>query len=184
MDAEGFAAHGMGNPPAPLFGKAEANLAAFRWGMNCGPGAFAAVCNVGLGEARRHLAGFDRKKYTNPLMMFRALDSLGIDWWKVKPVGWPDYGLVRIQWLGPWTEPGVPVRRRYRHTHWVGTYLGRNDRAIFDINAIGSGGWVNVGNWADILVPWLLEACEPEANGEWRVTHGLEVRLGSKVVPV
>lgn len=28
-------------------------------------------------------------------------------------------GINRVQWEGPWLEPGVPARVAYRHTHWV-----------------------------------------------------------------
>ena len=45
----------------------------------------------------------------------------------------------------------------------------------FDINAMNSGGWIEVNDWAGSLVPWLLSECEPKANGRWHLTHAIEV---------
>lgn len=68
------------------------------WGANCGPVALAEICGVSLNEVRDHLDGFDKKKYTNPQMMYKALDSIGVDWKKAKsPLTWPTYGLIRVQ---------------------------------------------------------------------------------------
>ena len=102
------------------FGFAEIERAAVDWGANCGPAALAAACGLTLDDVRPHLEGFERKRYTNPTMMFGALDSLGVRWRRLKPCAWPDYGLVRVQWHGPWMADGVPRRARYRHSHWIG----------------------------------------------------------------
>ena len=82
-----------------------------------------------------------------------------------------DLGLVRIQWGGRWTNPGVPMRVRYRHTHWVAVGNGE----VFDINAICVGGWMPWDEWQDELVPWLMREGVPGHNGTWWPTHALEV---------
>lgn len=171
--------------PAP-FTPEQANRAVEAWGANCGPGALAAIFNMTLDEVRPHLGDFESKGYTNPTLMFAALDSLGIAKWNCRmaskvlgPVGWPKHGLARIQWEGPWTRPGVPARVAYRHTHWVAArrYEPTDSMAIFDINAIGMGGWIAEKIWSDSLVPWLLKHCEPKADGKWHITHSLEIGL-------
>jgi hypothetical protein len=55
-------------------------------------------------------------------------------------------GINRIQWEGPWLNPGVPARVAYMHTHWVAHF----------------GGWV------------LCTACMPAEwipVGDWRYAH-------------
>ena len=161
----------------PKFSESDARAANADWGMNCGPAALAAIMNMTLEEVGPHIIGFDEKRYTNPTMMNEALRSIGRPWRKIG-ANWPDYGLVRIQWEGPWTQPGVPMVARYRHTHWIGFNRQKNfgNSAVFDINAISNGtGWCSLRDWSDQLVPWIIENVVPKANGAWHVTHALEV---------
>lgn len=170
--------------PHPRFTGAEADQAADVWGMNCGPAALAVMLGLTLQEVRPHLGDFEQKRYTNPTLMFAALDHARAQWKCTRPMigtdaavkGFPRYGLARIQWEGPWTQPGVPMRVRYRHTHWVGTMALACRTAIFDINCLAAAnGWVGFKDWHEKLVPWLLAACEPKANGGWHITHSIEI---------
>lgn len=169
------------------FDEQDLENAAEEWGCNCGPSALAAVAGLTLEEVRPHMDGFDRKRYTNTRMMFAALDSIGANWNKVRVpfVWWPSWGLVRVQWEGPWSEPGQPWYKRQRHSHWVGSWVefpadsgGHLRTWVFDMNAIGLalGGWIGLQEWEDSVVPWLLSQCEPEADGQWSVTHAIRVR--------
>jgi len=161
----------------PKFNLADAQKAGDTWGANCGPGALAAITLRTLDEVHPHLDGFDQKHYTNPKMMYAALKSLGVEYRDVE--GWPEWGLLRVQWEGPWMNPGVPLRARYRHTHWVGCQ--RIDRItfcglfIFDINAMCVAGWLPFEEWDQQLVPWLCKQCEPKWNGKYSITHSIEV---------
>ena len=157
------------------------------WGCNCGPSALAAVTGRTLDDIRPLMGDFEKKRYTNPTLMIESLRRTGRAFWKIE--GIPTHGLLRIQWEGPWTEPGVPIRARYRHTHWVGIQqpeaMGINfpgkispGAGIFDINAMNSGGWIAFRDWAGTLVPWLLGECEPKSNGKWHVTHSIQVDPG------
>ena len=151
--------------------------------FNCGPAALCAVADLLPDEAVSHLRGFDRKGYTNPSMMQQALGELGIKFERVyeclglgvarSPI-YPSFGLVRVQWAGPWTKPGVPVVARYRHTHWIAA----SDDMRFDINAMCVGGWLPRAEWETQLVPWLLKECEPKATGEWWPTHCWQITPG------
>lgn len=174
------------------FNAAEVEAGNDAWGCNCGPAAFAAILELTLDETRRYFGTeFEAKRYTNPTLMFAALrGALGNPpaRWRVLPgsravdasVGWPAYGLARIQWEGRWTQPGVPIAARYRQTHWVGVArrtpaADALDIGIFDVNAIGNGsGWCSLFDWSSKLVPWILESY-PGANGRWHVTHAIEV---------
>jgi hypothetical protein len=155
----------------------DAERAHAEWGMNCGPGALAAIMGLTLDEVRPHMTGFEEKRYTNPSMMIAVLGRIGRPFRKIG-ANWPDYGLVRIQWEGPWTKPGVPMAARYRWTHWIGACRGQraDNYGIFDINAIGNGtGWCSSSDWSEQIAPWIIKEYVPRGDGGWHVTHGLEV---------
>lgn len=165
------------------------------WGFNCGPGALCAVAGLSPEELKPTLESVGwmerplRARYTNPTMMFAALARLGVDhrlaYRGDDPSGFfgrtlPDTAaLVRVQWGGPWTKPGVPMRARYRQTHWIATrpdhQLGSFD--IFDVNAISgdSDGWIENAIWSTRLVPWLCKQCVPKWDGTYWFTHVIEV---------
>jgi hypothetical protein len=169
-------------PIPPLFSAADADLAYESWGCNCGPTALAAICGLTLDEARAALPGFDGKRYTNPSMMLHALREVGRAWSQlvVLPEAFaqlPEWGLLRIQWEGPWTQPGVPIRARYRYTHWVGASRRTSDgsRGVFDCNQMANGGgWTAFENWRDVTAPWIISHI-PRASGLWHITHAIEV---------
>ena len=156
----------------------DMNRANSEWGANCGPGALAAIMGMTLDEVRPHMGDFESKRYTNPSLMNAALRSIGRPWRKIG-AEWPTFGLARIQWEGPWTAPGVPMRARYRHTHWVGSWKRPGLFGVFDINATANGsGWCSFDDWRAHIVPWILKECVPRASGGWHVTHGIEVGQG------
>lgn len=144
--------------------------------FNCGPSALCAITGKRPDEILQALPQFRQRGYTNPKMMATALRSFGIDWQVLladeisvlsRDISMPTFGLVRVQWDGPWAKPGVPIRARYRHTHWIAI----NDDRIFDINCMCVGGWVAASEWKDQVVPWLLAQLEKKSNGNWWPTH-------------
>ncbi len=157
---------------APVrFTEADATRAAEEWGANCGPAALAAMTGRTLDEVRPHLRDFEARGYTNPTLMHAALTSLGVEWRKIGPE-LPTFGLIRIQWLGPWMEPKVPRRARYRYTHWIGSTVERGERGVFDVNALNNGtGWVSFEEWQAVLAPYLW-ASYKRATG-WAVADGV-----------
>jgi hypothetical protein len=165
---------------APRFTLADADHAHEEWGMNCGPSALAAIFGMTLDEVRPHMGDFERKHYTNPTLMIAALRSIRCVWRK-RASGWPIYGLARIQWEGPWTKSGVPMRARYRYTHWVGAATRSNEVGVFDINAMANGtGWCSLHDWEDVIVPHILKQY-PAASGAWHITHSMEVQPEAKI---
>ena len=163
----------------PRFTAEDAETAYEAWGANCGPAAIAAVCGLTLAQLRPHLGDFERKRYTNPMLMWATLDGLDVEWHKIsaRALRWPEHGLARIQWEGPWTESSVPKSIAYRHTHWVGAARRGTAIAVFDVNAMGpTSGWISLDDWSKLLVPYILEKCEPGANGRWSLTHAVEVQ--------
>lgn len=171
--------------PALRFGLAE-GVAAGEWGFNCGPAAVCAMLGMTPAELRPHLLDFEARGYTNPTLMASILRGLKVH---TRPVftcagpreAWnpiyPAPGLVRIQWAGPWTQPGVPVAARYRKTHWVAMRGGTREQPaeVFDVNALSAGGWLPWTTWALKLVPWLLKNAVPKADGRWWPTHCWEL---------
>lgn len=168
-------------PPALRFTAQDQHAAWEAWGCNCGPGALAAVVGMTLDELRPHLGDFEEKRYTDVVMMLGILDSIRVEHHAISPVMMPRYGLARIQWEGPWTEPDQPAEARLRHSHWVGVQSTLEHKGlpsgfrIFDINAMQVGGWLHYTMWSKRLVPWILEECEPEANGRWHITNAFDI---------
>lgn len=162
--------------PSLRFSASDAQAANETWGCNCGPGALAAVLGLTLDEVRPLLQGFEAKRYMNPTMMWDALARSGRRWHRMRPpLTWPTHGLARIQWHGPWMDDGVPIKARYRHTHWVAAQSRPGSIGIFDINAMSSGGWIALKDCGTVLVPWLISEAVPRGNGQWSITHVVEV---------
>ena len=125
------------------------------------------------------MGDFESKKYTNPTLMWEILNRLNARWRMIyrgdEPKGMPtlQHGLMRVQWGGRWTKPGVPMRARYRQTHWVAMRGGNAE--VFDVNAMCAGGWLPFREWNEQLVPWLCREVVPGWDGNWWPTHALEV---------
>jgi hypothetical protein len=140
------------------------------WGCNCGPAALAACLGSTLAEVRPHLPDFDARRFTNPTMMREALASLGVSIMEGVQE-FPSLGLIRIQWHGPWTEPGKNPRWAYRFTHWVAAAFIRGQRHIFDVN----GGTQLYHDWKFQTVPKIVKTIKG-ATGEFSPTHIWELK--------
>lgn len=173
--------------PEILFDLNDAQQAANTWRFNCGPGALCAVLGMRPEELRQHMGDFERKGYTNPTLMFDVLKRLKVPHELVyrgdKPHGaigpmmcCPPFGLIRVQWSGPWTKPEVPMAARYRHTHWIARRRNAaGGTEIFDVNATCAGGWISWKEWSGQVVPWLLKEVVPKSDGTWWVTHAIAI---------
>lgn len=173
----------MPNIPPIRFTVADVERASDAYNFNCGLGALCAVLGKTPDELRPHLLDFEAKGYTNPTLMFSILRGLGVCFQVAGPYnsanpspGFPMFGLARIQWGGPWCKPGVPMRARYRQTHWVASANSfERGVGIFDVNAIDNGsGWTSLEAWRAIMVPWILKDY-PRADGTWWITHAIEL---------
>ena len=155
----------------------DSEKAFIEWGANCGPHAIAAITGLTLDEVREHIGDYETKFYTNPKLMYSSLDSIGVKWTKIKDKSWPNWGLVRIQFEGPWTDPEAHWSARQRHTHWVGSFRDKKNRLwVFDFNTFDCvDGWISFEEWSESLIPWLIEQCEPESYVSWYITHSIEI---------
>ena len=178
-----LAAAGGANAGLIRFSSEDVDRAIKEWGFNCGPGALCAVLSLTPDELRPFLGDFEKKGYTNPTLMLETLSRCGARYERVYrgdvavyfPSGIPllDLAVMRIQWSGRWTRPGVPMRVRYRHTHWVAVRKKSNE--VFDVNA---SRWMPWAEWAHELVPWLIGVAVIEgADGGWWPTHAYEVEV-------
>lgn len=168
--------------PELFFDSKEANAAYEDWNCNCGPAALAAILGKTLDEVRPAVEaeGFAERHYTNPTMMEGAIRRLGGRIVKRISTGgsqrrldFPKHGLARIQWTGPWTQPGSNPKWAYGKTHWIATWLmeagvNQNWYCIFDVN----GGLMNQADWERHIVPFILPQ---RADGGWFITHSWEV---------
>ncbi len=173
------------------FGEDDMDLAWNVWGCNCGPASCAAILGVTLADVRLAFEeyGFAEKRYTSPTMMRNVLATLSVSHTERKIVSlfevnkFPWAGLVRVQWEGPWTEPGANPKWAYRHTHWIAAWRppsltprdeppppGGRLPVVFDCNR----GLISFAEWEKEVVPRLV-AMTPRADGGWHVTHSWEV---------
>ncbi len=168
--------------PTYSFNEKDAEKAYQEWGSNCGPGALAAITGLTLDDVHPHIQKFDERHYTSPAMMKGALASLGVKWSERIPrlpeTGAADnsetahllasYGLVRIQWEGPWYG-----KFAYRKSHWIASmnWSGGNT-FVFDINS----GWMLQMKWEREIVPKLTELYK-RATGGWHATHRWELEF-------
>lgn len=169
------------------FTEAEFKQASDEWGCNCGPSALAFALQVPLDAARYAIPDFDKKRYTSPTMMKAALAELKHEYvamrlpLRPKPKHRNDLeplasdllvSLVRVQWTGPWTDPGANPRWAYGHTHWICTWRRRRlddlhpESMVFDCN----GGVRSLVSWDDEIAP-ILAAAAPRRYGDWFPTH-------------
>ncbi len=169
------------------FTYAEALAAAQRWRFNCGPAAICAVLGMKPEALRPQLFNFEQKGYMNPTMVQEALEACGAQWEivyrsdrpvaesgpKTKALLTLENALVRVQWSGPWTKPGVPPAAAYQQTHWI---AARNDFSeVFDVNAleVRADGWISKRDWESQVVPLLLPK---RGDGHYWPTHAIEVK--------
>lgn len=164
-------------PPPPLgFTHADACAAADAWGANCGPGALAATIGTPLEHVRPLIPDFKAKRYTSPQMMRAAVGNAG---WRIVAAieshtrdtrAFPQHGLVRIQWEGPWYG-----RFAYHHTHWIASRIWGDAMWIFDINA----GWALAPDWVERVAPMII-ANVRRATGGWHATHRWSVAMSAE----
>jgi hypothetical protein len=153
------------------------------WGCNCGPGALAAALGLTLDEVRPHLGDFEHRRFMNPTQMGHALDRLKARWraipretgptWTENGVvrTWTENGVVRIQFGGPWLQPGVPAGAAYARSHWVAARIHEGHYWVFELSA----GWLPAERWAVEVFP-KLAAAVARADHTWFPTHRWEVR--------
>jgi len=148
------------------------------WGANCGPTALAAALELRHVERVRPYLG-EFKGFMAPRDMLAALGEAGVSVTVEKIIRrrtpWPRYGLVRVQWEGPWCDEGVDPRAAYRYTHWIaarhpsheeaaGLGLNARDIIVFDGNL---NFWLPLAlwsTWCELLYPkratgWHVASC-------------------------
>lgn len=132
------------------------------WGANCGPVALSGMIGKPLAEIRPLVGDF--KGYMNARDMIAAIRAAGHDGQlvKVEPT-WRGIGLVRIQFEGPWTKPGVPAAAALKHTHWVGSC---GPEHVLDVN-FEPLRWDTWDVWEREIGPMLV-AETPKATG-WSI---------------
>lgn len=147
-------------PPPPLQFTAEQSAAANKeWKATCGPHVIAAALGITLEEVRAALEGY--KGWMSPTQVTTALNKLGSDFRLVSGLKTMDLcdGISRIQWEGPWLDPGKPKRIAYFHTHYVAHFRG-----MVLCTACLPAEWIPVEGWRKHLL-------ESEPASPFHVTH-------------
>lgn len=162
--------------PTLLFDSTDCDVANQAWGCNCGPASLAAALVVTLDSVRPWVeaAGFAEKRYMSPTMMKAALRAANRPF-ESRDIhgplkGFTTHGLMRIQWHGPWTQPGMNPKWAYWYTHWIAGWWCSGRVILFDVN----GGLMPLDEWEDEIVPAITKAI-PRADGRWSITHSWEL---------
>lgn len=105
--------------PCLCFTSADSITANNEWGASCGPHSIAAMLGLSLDQVREHLVDF--RGWMSPMMVGDTLRRLGAAYTLRKGMKTRGMcvGLNRVQWEGPWLNPGKPAAAAYAHTHWV-----------------------------------------------------------------
>ena len=161
------------------FDRDDSQAAADEWHCNCGPAALAAILGKGPNDVRQacESVGFEAKRYMSPTMMKSAIPLAGGRIKRERAIRrdsgrlmFPELGLARIQFTGPWTKEGSNPKWAYRQTHWVASWRQGRDCSIFDIN----GGVRSYADWVEEIVTLIIANIE-RADGGWYVTHSWEI---------
>ena len=147
------------------------------WGANCGPCALAALTNRPVADIRAEVEiaqGGRFLGYMNAGHLTDVLRRMGFSPWRrdVRTRGevvWPrTRGLVVLQIDGPWCEPGVNPRARFRYTHTVASAEG--GVMIYDCNA---DKWRRRENWEREIMAFLVKD-QKRATG-WYTSSVIDV---------
>jgi len=159
----------------------QASLTAYdAWGANCGPHSLAFALQRHIDHVRGVIPGFEEKRFTNPTMMQQALNALNVPNVLIRcppgsgavPAMFADQpAIVRVQWTGPWTQPGASPAWGYRMTHYIVSWKDEGDDLVFDCNC----GVVPLAEWVRDTVPDLVRLFD-RADGGWFPTHIWQVK--------
>lgn len=156
-----------------LFMPPDLNEAHKAWKCNCGPGSVAALLGLTCEQVRPHFPGHAERGYSNPSHLQNALRSLGcrvVSTWKRTPeaLALPRFGIVFVQFGGPWLREGVPAGWAYRATHFAAVNGGQ----VYDVNQ--DPPWYPKSGWESDLLPWLASTIN-RCDGTFYIRAAFEV---------
>lgn len=141
---------------------------------NHGPAALAAMTGKQAAEAAFNLPRFNDYGLTTEVMMGLGLYQMDrrFDWREYQGEEmtdvWPELGIVRIGFEGPWSLDGDKIATLKR-SHWIATARRPDGKQeVFDVNALGSGGWVPQDEWNYDIVPKVAKKYDTSGNSNWR----------------
>lgn len=142
----------------------DMTLCADRYGAACGHGALAAVLAVPVAIVCHQLFAdsLPKQRWINMPTMEEALTKAGKTF-RIVGRQWPKRGLAMIQFTGPWTRPGVPVRVACQYRHWVAVEAG----LVWDANLED---WISREDWGR----WVVELLPAKSDG-WTIARGYEI---------
>ncbi len=134
-------------PPALHYMAEDSEAASRAWKATCGPHAIAAACGLTLERVRTAIPQ-PYKGWMSPTMVEGTLQNLRRVVDLRKGLKTPDLcnGINRIQWEGPWLNPGVPANVAYHHTHWVAHFDGWVLCAAYEPSQ-----WITTDMWRHLL---------------------------------
>lgn len=132
-------------PPSLKYTLEDSERARLEWKATCGPHSIAAACGLTLDQVRPAIPNY--RGWMNPTQMSTALVKLGRVHGLTHRLKTQQLceGICRVQWEGPWLNPGVPASVAYHHTHWVAHFGG-----WVLCTAIDPVTWMSVKTWRNL----------------------------------
>jgi hypothetical protein len=151
--------------PSIIYSEAQSDEAHRLWKASCGHHSIAAACGVTLDLIRQHVP--HHKGWMNPTNVSATLDSLGVAVELTKGHvlrGRQGFcqGINRIQFEGPWLDPGKPAAAAYRYTHYVAV---ARDRVLDTV--INNWQWLDLHRWLNAIDQYSKE----DGTTGYHVTH-------------
>ena len=143
----------------------DTQMAAYKFGANCGPVSLAAVTGTFVYTLMRYFPEFPGRDHTTAADMKYALTQCGAKF-HIENQGLPDIGVALIQLEGPWTRPGVPTIASLCYTHWIGCYRDY----VFDLNV---SDWLEREEWTACGANGWMSSV-PRCTG-WHVREAIEI---------
>lgn len=131
-------------------------------GAACGHGALAAAIGIPISIVCSIGWHAPHPAWVNIPSMEEAMEKLGVRFRRAA-LTYPNDGIFMVQFLGPWSKPGVPARVSCMHRHWAASRKGY----IWDINLAK---WVTHAEWEEFL-PQLKH----EKSHGWEINRSYEV---------
>jgi hypothetical protein len=157
--------------PFLRFTDADSDRANKEWKATCGPHAIAAACSVTLDAVYQAIskAEINYRGWMSPTQVTKTLAALDQPYNLRTGLKTMDLceGINRVQWEGPWLNPGVPSRVAYFQTHLVAHFSGW----VLCTCCLPTK-WISAAEWRRFHL-------EVEPRSPFHITHHWTVGLGT-----
>lgn len=157
------------------FTQEELKQAKRTFGITSGIVAFSYLTGIPFEKAISLFPEFSKTNIVTPGSMLQQLTSNNMNVILCEDTLWPSFGLVRIQWGGEWTYMEESVKDSRKHVYWLIARSKDDNVEVLDLYGFFDKEWMLLDDWSNLL-PDLLSRVEPQANGNWFITHTYDIK--------